>query len=41
MDFSYPEIAAAQGIDKPNTVRMRVERALAKLAERVNEAASQ
>ncbi|HXI04220.1 MAG TPA: sigma-70 family RNA polymerase sigma factor [Candidatus Saccharimonadales bacterium] len=41
MEFSYPEIAAAQGIDKPNTVRMRVERALAKLAERLNEAASQ
>lgn len=41
MGFSYPEIAAAQGIDKPNTVRMRVERALAKLAERLNEAASQ
>ena len=35
MGYSYPEIAAAQGIDKPNTVRMRVERALAKMAERL------
>lgn len=37
MGFSYPEIASAQGVQKPNTVRMRVERALAKMAEKLDE----
>lgn len=33
MGYSFPEIARMQGVDKPNTVRMRVERALARMAE--------